>query len=122
MRLVLDSDPKIYTIHRYEDDAVVVGERTLRQPFIISAERLIDDWPATRPAMLGVEAIAALLDLKPEIILLGSHEPRSLPRTLVADLARRGIALETMTLGAACRTYNVLVYERRPVVAGLFPA
>lgn len=122
MRLVLDSDPKIYTIHRYEDDAVVVGKRRLRQPFIICAERLIDAWPATRPATLDAAAIAALLDLKPEIILLGSHEPRSLPRTIVADLARRGIALETMTLGAACRTYNVLVYERRPVVAGLFPA
>lgn len=121
MRLVLDSDPKIHTVHRYEDDVVVVGTRMLRQPFIISAERLVEDWPVTRPATLDAAAIAVLLDLEPEIVLLGSREPRSLPRTLVADFARRGIALETMTLGAACRTYNVLVYERRPVVAGLFP-
>jgi uncharacterized protein len=26
-----------------------------------------------------------------------------------------------MGLGAACRTYNVLATELRPVVAGLFP-
>ena len=33
----------------------------------------------------------------------------------------RGVSLEFMSLGAACRTYNVLAHERRAVVAGLFP-
>jgi uncharacterized protein len=36
-------------------------------------------------------------------------------------LEARGVALEVMNLGAACRTYNVLAQERREVVAGLFP-
>ena len=39
------------------------------------------------------------------------------PRT---ELTARGIALEAMELGAACRTYNVLVQEERRVAAALF--
>jgi len=33
----------------------------------------------------------------------------------------RGIGIEVMELGAACRTYNVLVGDGRRVVAILFP-
>jgi len=37
-----------------------------------------------------------------------------------AVLAARGVGLEAMHLGAACRTYNVLVQEERRVAAALF--
>ena len=36
---------------------------------------------------------------------------------LMAALAARGVGLEIMSTAAACRTYNVLVHERRRVVA-----
>ena len=35
-------------------------------------------------------------------------------------LAARGIGLEVMDTGAACRSYNILAGESRPVVAALF--
>ncbi len=34
----------------------------------------------------------------------------------------RKVGLEVMDLGAACRTYNILVQEDRRVAAVLFPA
>jgi uncharacterized protein len=34
---------------------------------------------------------------------------------------RRGIGIEVMATAAACRTFNVLVSERRKVVAALLP-
>jgi uncharacterized protein len=37
-----------------------------------------------------------------------------------AEFARRGVGLEVMQLGAACRTFNVLVQEERRVAAVLF--
>jgi uncharacterized protein len=43
--------------------------------------------------------------------------PRA-PAAVRHDFEQRGIALETMELGAACRTYNVLATEGRAVVAG----
>jgi uncharacterized protein len=36
-----------------------------------------------------------------------------------AAFAAAGIGLETMDTGAACRTYNILLAERRPVAAAL---
>ena len=122
MRLVLDSDPRIYTIRQYAAGSIVVGDQVLQRACIVSAERLVADWSPASPAELDDAALAALLVLQPSIILLGtlqSHAPP--PRSLVSGLQRRGIAVETMNLGAACRTYNVLVQDRRPVVAGLFP-
>jgi uncharacterized protein len=41
--------------------------------------------------------------------------------TLRASLKARGIALEAMETGAACRTYNVLLAEDRHVAAALLP-
>jgi uncharacterized protein len=37
----------------------------------------------------------------------------------MAMLASRGVGLEIMSTPAACRTFNVLVHERRRVVAAL---
>ncbi len=38
-----------------------------------------------------------------------------------AEIDRRGLGLETMDTGAACRTYNVLVAEARMFTAALLP-
>lgn len=55
-----------------------------------------------------------------ELLLLGCG-PKLLraPTTLRLALRERGLALETMDTGAACRTYNVLMAEGRRVAAAL---
>jgi uncharacterized protein len=56
------------------------------------------------------------------IVLLGAGADSVLPPANLSKLFRaRRIALECMNLGAACRTYNILANEGRPVAAGLFP-
>ena len=69
-----------------------------------------------------------LLKLKPifaeepkiELVLIGCGEKMQLlPPKLTADCREKGIILETMDTGAACRTYNVLISEGRRVAAGL---
>jgi len=42
-----------------------------------------------------------------------------IPDTLREDLQKLGIVLEWMDTGAACRTFNVLLVEERPVAAAL---
>lgn len=123
MRLALDSDPSVLTVRSYSAGEIVVGEQHLHAPLILAASTLIPDWAATSVADLTGEQLQPLLQLAPHIILLGTDSAARLPDAAIRrDLAARGIALETMTLGAACRTYNVLVQEHRAVVAGLFPA
>ncbi|MCC7461333.1 MAG: hypothetical protein IT480_02605 [Gammaproteobacteria bacterium] len=122
MRLVLDSDPKIHTIRRYGPGEIVVGAQVLHGACIVSATRLVAPWAAQSPSTLDEAQLAPLLELRPSVILLGAGAGElPAPRPLVMLLQRRGIGVESMGLGAACRTYNVLVHEGRAVVAGLFP-
>jgi uncharacterized protein len=110
-------------IRAWERGRVLVGDRWIGGNIIVSAERVIADWPAQDPAMLALEDLAAALELEPEIILIGTGEDASLPDVeLMSALAERGIGLEFMTTPAACRTYNVLVHEQRRVVVALFNA
>jgi uncharacterized protein len=122
MRLVLDSDATVHTVRRYQAGEIIVGERRLTGPCILSARQLITDWGASASVPLREEDLAPLLQLSPAIVLLGwAEQPQAPEPELRRTLAQRGIAVECMNLGAACRTYNVLVQEGRPVAAGLFP-
>ncbi|HEX5455450.1 MAG TPA: Mth938-like domain-containing protein [Stellaceae bacterium] len=57
-----------------------------------------------------------------ELLLLGlGRLMRPLAPTLRLALKARGIAVEAMDTGAACRTYNVLLGEDRRVAAALLP-
>jgi uncharacterized protein len=79
-------------------------------------------WNATDPSELTVASFARVLDelRPPAFLLLGTGTKQVFP-----DLAVRrafeaaNIALEVMDTGAACRTYNVLLAEQRPVAAAL---
>jgi uncharacterized protein len=108
-------------IRAWESGRVLIGGRWISGNLIVSADRIVDDWPAARPDALDIVDLAAAIDLAPEIILVGTGETTILPDVdLMAALAARAIGLEIMTTPAACRTYNVLVHERRRVVAALF--
>ena len=57
-----------------------------------------------------------------ELLLLGlGRHMAPVPAGLRAALKARGIAIEAMETGAACRTYNVLLAEDRRVAAALLP-
>jgi uncharacterized protein len=54
------------------------------------------------------------------VLLLGTGRAQVFPNDGVrAALGEAGIAVEAMSTGAACRTYNVLLGEGRPVAAAL---
>jgi uncharacterized protein len=60
--------------------------------------------------------------LRPEVVLLGTGARQVFPSPeLLMCFHRRGIGIEVMATAAACRTFNVLVSERRKVVAALLP-
>jgi uncharacterized protein len=122
MRLVLDSDPRIHLVRSYDEGTIVVGEQRLTRPFIIFPDRLLLDWSATSILAIDADQAAALCAPGTEIVLLGAGAGTVLPpASLRGVFHARGIALECMNLGAACRTYNILANEGRPVAAGLFP-
>ena len=108
-------------VERYGSGGIQINGRSLAAPLLVAPGFLQDNWIAGI-AQLVPDALSAIWPLQPRIVLLGSAvrppEQVKVLRTLLQD---RQIALETMDLGAACRTYNVLAQEDRAVVALLFP-
>jgi uncharacterized protein len=107
-------------IRRYGADFVVVGEEEIRASCIVSATTLTRDWPPRAVEELTLEHFAPLFALAPEIIVLSTGVAQRFPRAaLRAEFATRRIGLEVMEVGAACRTYNVLVGEERKVLGAI---
>lgn len=108
-------------ISRYGDGGIVINGRSLAAPFIVAPGFLHEDWIASVEA-LTADSLSPLWPLETRIVLLGIAGNCAPPlRELRHLLAGRQMALESMELGAACRTYNVLAQEDRPVAALLFP-
>jgi uncharacterized protein len=122
MRLALDSDSRINLVRRYGGGQILIGEQLISRPCIVSPQRLLLDWDAGSFAELSEAQLEPLLAFGAEITLIGTGETQPYPNPQLRALLRgRGVALEYMSLGAACRTYNILAGEQRSVVAALFP-
>ena len=78
-------------------------------------------WAVTSPDDLSEEALAPIFaqaaDL--DIVLLGTgRETWVMPDTLRQRFRALHLIADTMTTGAAVRTYNVVLAERRRIAAG----
>ena len=104
----------------YGEGYVEVNKTKYHKSLVVSAERVIDDWPAEEIGALSADHLAAILELRPEIVLLGTGAVFAFPEPrLLAPLHKAGIGVEVMDTPAACRTYNILLGEGRNVVAAL---
>ena len=108
-----------HLIRRYGADFIVVGEREIRASCIVTPAQ-IEDWTPRSVDEMTPESLQPLFALKPEVVVLSTGATQKFPRAaLRAEFATRKIGLEVMEIGAACRTYNVLVGEERRVVAAV---
>jgi uncharacterized protein len=108
-------------IRSYSDTELRIGEQRVQRSCLVTAERLITDWGPASFAELAPPHLDAIFELAPELVVLGTGPvQRFPPATVRAEFTRRGLGLEVMQLGAACRTFNVLVQEERRVLAALF--
>ncbi len=79
-------------------------------------------WPVATVADLTIDSLSPLMEHDPpiEILLLGCGQAMSYLGTEVREAMREhGIAVDSMTTAAACRTYNLLLGDDRAVAAAL---
>lgn len=99
-------------------DAIGVGDQTLQRSFLLAVDQLLADWPPRAVDELDQAALAPILALQPEVLLLGTGQRQRFPApALLASLLQRGIGVEVMDNAAAARTYSLLAQEGRRVVA-----
>jgi len=119
MQLNLERPDYDFFLRGADGASALVNERRLERSFILSPRTLIEDWPVTDVTTLVPEDLQPLLELEPELVLLGSGATQAFPPpAAMAACLSRGIGLETMTNAAAARTFNVLASEGRRVAAG----
>ncbi len=118
MQLTLASRSSHF-IRSYDATGIQIGERHLDHSVLVSAGHIID-WSASDIAQLNNEHLQPIFALKPEIVILttGLQQAFASAKIHAAFMARE-IGLECMELGAACRTFNVLLSEDRQVVLAL---
>jgi uncharacterized protein len=120
MKFTLENSATSNAVTGRAPGEVRIGGQTYRRSLVVSAGILIEDWPVRDSAALTEETLEAVLGLAPEIILLGTGERQVFPDPrLYAAVAARGVGIEVMDNGAACRTYNVLLAEGRNVALAL---
>ena len=106
----------------YADGEIRLPDRRLTHSCLITPTA-VRDWPVRSVAELDLEKLAPLLALGADVVLLATGSRQEFPApAILARAAAEGVGLEVMDLGAACRTYNVLVGEDRAVaLAAILP-
>jgi uncharacterized protein len=118
--LKLHADPltALNTVTAYGPGFIDINQTRHHGHLLVCPDRPVTPWGVTDFASLRGEDFAALVDLAPEVVLLGTGERQQFIRpNLAAPLAAQGVGVECMTTAAACRTYNILMAEGRRVVA-----
>jgi uncharacterized protein len=120
MKLTLDANTHVNLIRSYSSRELRVGEQVFHRSCILTPAAIFPDWRPTQVEDLQPSDFDALFATAPQLVLLGTGNRQQFPAASIrAAFARARVGLETMDLGAACRTYNVLVQEERNVAAAL---
>ncbi len=105
----------VYAINAYGSDYVEVNGVRHDSPFVLDPESgPLALPPETTPASLGPETLESVAAKQPEVVLIGTGgRQRFYPASILLPLTSRRIGVETMAMGAACRTFNLLAAEGR---------
>lgn len=119
MQLTRDTRTDVNVVLGYSAAEVRLRDRVLNASAIVTRDRVVD-WPVATLAQLTPGVLDHVLALDPEIVLLATGATQRFPEPeAYAHLNARGVGLEAMEIGAACRTYNLLVADDRRVALAL---
>ena len=123
MKLHADPGSALNTVTAYGAGWIEINRRRFEGAVVLMPEGPVEAWSAQSFETLVAADFESMLSRSPELVLFGTGESQRFPHpALLAPLTNRGIAVDSMTTHAACRTYNILMSEGRRVLAVLLPA
>lgn len=121
MKFTLESSSAL-AVRSVVNGQFLIGDQQLNDAVALSTTKILEDWSAPPIEEFSFDSLAAILELSPELVILGTGSEQRLPdRELMFAMARSGVGLEVMDTAAAARTFNVLLSEGRSVAAVLYP-
>ena len=119
MQIQLESSEP-HTIKSYDDKKITVNGIDYHESILITKNEINPAWSLNSVLELNENNLDPLLVCNPEVILIGHQALKyQIPPAVVSFLASKRIGIECMSIGAACRTFNVLLGEGRMVVLGI---
>ena len=110
-------------INAYGDGGFRITGQRWEQPVLVFPGQTIA-WDIPDFAGMSFDSLQPLFAVEPavELLLVGCGPSIAfLPKDLRAAVRERGVVMEALDTGAACRTYNLLMGESRRVAAALIP-
>lgn len=106
-------------VQAYSENQVQINSITYERSLIVSQKEVISDLEIHDIQAIDEEYLQQLLQLNPEVVIIGHEQTGKFPAMpIISTLSQHRVGIECMSIGAASRTYNVLLSEQRAVVAG----
>jgi uncharacterized protein len=119
MKLHLNQPAAQNLFTAYGEDFVQINA-TRHESSVIVTGADVEAWDAKNIQSLEAGSFARLLEIRPEIIIIGTGQSFKFPAPAsLRPLVEARIGHEVMDTGAACRTFNILIGEGRNVLAAL---
>ena len=120
MKLTISNPSGQNVVSGYGPGYVTINQQRHEKNLVVMPDALHEPWASGGFEALTEQDFAALVEFKPEIVLLGTGGRQRFPAPrLLRPLIEAHIGCEAMDLAAACRTYTILMAEGRPVAAAL---
>ena len=107
-------------VQAYSENQVQINSITYERSLIVSQEEVISDLAIHDIQAMDEQYLQQLLQFNPEVVIIGHEQTGKFPpMSIISTLSQHRVGIECMSIGAACRTYNVLLSENREVAAGI---
>lgn len=110
-------------INAYGDGGFRISGKHWTEPVLVFPGQTMP-WAVTDIAQLSAASLEPAFGMDPavELLLIGCGPNMTfIDKALRAQIRARGLVIEALDTGAACRTYNLLMGEDRRVAAALIP-
>lgn len=111
-------------IQSYSGGTFKISGRLYHSAVMVLPDRVVDWSFAGAASALTASSFPEAVDIAADldVVLVGTGDHMEfIPGTVREQLKNKGITIDVMDTGAACRTYNVLMAEGRRVAALLLP-
>ena len=121
MKFSLETSSNANLIHTYDNDFIIIKTRnselvTVNGSLILTSNHIVTDYEINPITHFSIGDINYLKNLDPEVVILTHGSSVRLSPQLIVEFSEQAMGVEMMSLGSACRTYNLLVAEGRRVV------
>ena len=105
-------------VRKADARSVTVIDREFTTSVVVAVDRVIEAFGPRSVDELDDAAIARVLELQPDVVLLGTGARCVFPpQRVLAGFLQHRVGCEAMDNAAAARTFNVLIGEGRNAVA-----